>query len=244
MNHNRFWRTLVAILAVILAFLMGISYPRGTPQESITTTQSMTTETTDLEAIMHATIEKITRANVYIRIRIDANTVTTGSATIIGKDDTSFFAITNAHVVIDVGSALEATATTFDGISSTFDVLDASSGQELALISFSMENREEITPLNIGSTWFDVDDTVLAIGNPLGNIGSVTVGKITDFVQINQLDLTYDTIAHDATIGQGSSGGALVDYFGNLLGINTWSLDGVYYAIRCEAIEYYIAHLL
>ena len=241
-SNHRFMSTMIIVLASAGAFTLGASVAGEDPPAQITTTTA-TTDTTNLEAIMHATIDKITKANVYIQIRTLEDEIRAGSAAVIYQDDENYYAITNFHVVADVGSALEATVMTSDGVVSSFEILDASVGQELALIAFPKADRSAIEPLRIDTeSFFDVDDTVIAIGNPLGAIGSITVGKITDFVLIRQLDLEYDTIAHDAAIAAGSSGGALVDLYGNLLGINTWSLDGVMYAIRFESIQSFIAH--
>lgn len=241
-SNRGFVRTMIVVTAVALAFTLGASVAGESPPAEITTTLT-TTETTNLEAIMHATIEKIARANVYIRIRTLEDEIRTGSAAIIDQDVDSYYAITNFHVVTDVESSIDATVMTSDGVVSSFDVLDASIGEELALIRFPKTGRIEITPLHVGTNrFYDIDDTVIAIGNPLGTIGSVTVGRITDFVLIRQLELEYDTIAHGAAIAPGSSGGALVDLHGNLLGINTWNLDGVMYAIRFESIERFLAH--
>jgi S1-C subfamily serine protease len=38
-------------------------------------------------------------------------------------------------------------------------------------------------------------------------------------------DVSFKVIYHDASIARGSSGGALVDIDGNLIGVNTWGLQ-------------------
>jgi len=68
----------------------------------------------------------------------------------------------------------------------------------------------------------NVGDVVLAIGNPFGVGQTVTMGIISatgrDQMGIN----TYENfIQTDAAINPGNSGGALIDAYGNLVGINT-----------------------
>ncbi len=67
-----------------------------------------------------------------------------------------------------------------------------------------------------------IGDVSLAIGNPFGVGQTVTMGIISATGR-NQLGLnTYeDFIQTDAAINPGNSGGALVDAYGNLVGINT-----------------------
>ena len=67
-----------------------------------------------------------------------------------------------------------------------------------------------------------IGDVTLAIGNPFGVGQTVTMGIISATGR-NQLGLnTYeDFIQTDAAINPGNSGGALVDAYGNLVGINT-----------------------
>ena len=67
-----------------------------------------------------------------------------------------------------------------------------------------------------------VGDPVLAIGNPFGFGGTVTLGIVSALgrtsLGINRYE---DFIQTDAAINPGNSGGALVDVAGNLIGINS-----------------------
>src|SRR4029079_11922691 len=67
-----------------------------------------------------------------------------------------------------------------------------------------------------------VGDVVLAIGNPFGFGNTVTLGIVSalgrNHLGINRFE---DFIQTDAAINPGSSGGALVDTAGNLIGINS-----------------------
>ena len=67
-----------------------------------------------------------------------------------------------------------------------------------------------------------VGDVVLAIGNPFGFGGTVTLGIVSALGR-NQLGVNRfeDFIQTDAAINPGNSGGALVDAAGHLVGINS-----------------------
>src|SRR3569832_1159556 len=65
-------------------------------------------------------------------------------------------------------------------------------------------------------------DTVLAIGNPFGVGQTVTMGIVSAKGRANVGIAAYEDILQtDAAINPGTSGGALVDMEGELVGINT-----------------------
>lgn len=103
-----------------------------------------------------------------------------------------------------------------------------------------------IPPIELGvSDQVAIGDTAIAVGNPLGLAGgpSVTVGIISAFGR--QLDILTRTaplqglIQTDAPISGGSSGGALLDAQGRLIGITTAksvgeSAEGLGFAIPID----------
>jgi serine protease Do len=67
-------------------------------------------------------------------------------------------------------------------------------------------------------------DIVIAVGNPFGLTRSATMGVVSAVgrnTQMSQLADLGNFIQTDAAINMGNSGGALVDYHGRLVGINT-----------------------
>ena len=70
---------------------------------------------------------------------------------------------------------------------------------------------------------FNPGEIVLAIGNPSSLENNVTFGEFKSMQNLE--DVSFRVIYHDASISNGSSGGALVDIDGNLLGINTWGIE-------------------
>jgi S1-C subfamily serine protease len=83
-----------------------------------------------------------------------------------------------------------------------------------------------LTPIAIGSAQqSSIGDLAIAIGNPLGLEGgpSVTTGVLSAFdrrIETSESQL-FGMLQTDAPITRGSSGGALVDDAGRLLGITT-----------------------
>ncbi len=72
-----------------------------------------------------------------------------------------------------------------------------------------------------------VGDIAIAIGSPLDEQyhNSVTLGVISAVRQMNLTTIPVEVLQTDAAINPGNSGGALVDEFGEIVGINTAKLS-------------------
>ncbi len=70
-------------------------------------------------------------------------------------------------------------------------------------------------------------EMVFAFGSPGGLRNSVTMGVISAVARQADASSAMVYIQTDAPINPGNSGGPLVDADGNLVGINTFILDGV-----------------
>jgi len=83
-----------------------------------------------------------------------------------------------------------------------------------------------------------VGQWVMAIGNPYGLQGSVTVGIISGVGRSDLGITTYESfIQTDASINPGNSGGPLIDLNGKIIGINTSAVavgSGIGFAIPVE----------
>ena len=90
------------------------------------------------------------------------------------------------------------------------------------LAVLQIESDEKFQPVTFGnSDKARVGDWVVAIGNPFGFGGTVTVGIISSRNRDIGLTRYDDFIQTDASINQGNSGGPLFDLNGKVIGINT-----------------------
>jgi serine protease Do len=89
-------------------------------------------------------------------------------------------------------------------------------------------NKTGLTTLPFAdSSHAQVGDVVLAIGEPFGLGGTVTMGIISAKGRAGLgIERFEDFIQTDASINRGNSGGALIDTRGDLVGINTAILSG------------------
>lgn len=192
------------------------------------------------EAILLASKEKGIEANVYIQVNF-GDQAEIGSGTIFLADESYYYALTNAHVLDANGNVVDTKlVTTSDGVSTDFEVIASDEEKDLAVIKFDRLTRTEIAPINFGSNNIIVDSMVVTVGNPYGNIGTVSYGSILRNTYLQELEITRSVIEHDAILSNGSSGGALLDIYGNLIGINTWRLDSYYYAIPLSVIHTFL----
>ncbi len=139
---------------------------------------------------------------------------TLGSGVIISDQG---YLLTNRHVI---RGATEITVSLYDGREAIAQKVGTDEESDLAVLKIDLDN---LVPINIDmSDNAQVGDVVLAIGNPFGIGQSVSQGIIS---AKNRIDLDnrgfQNFMQTDATINPGNSGGALVDAYGNLLGINT-----------------------
>ena len=156
--------------------------------------------------------------------------VAQGSGVVIAEGG---YVLTNNHVIED-GTAFQILMPDGEKVDAT--LVGADSAMDLAVLKVS-DQADKLVPVTIGaSESLPVGSTVIAIGNPGGEIlaNTVTRGIISALerssVSSNNTTRNVNYIQHDAPISSGNSGGGLFDYQGNLIGINTLKYGGSYYS--------------
>lgn len=154
-----------------------------------------------------------------------------GSGVIISEDG---YIITNYHVIEDANSV---TVTLRDGQSSyTAAVIGSDSENDIALLKVDATG---LTPATFGdSSTLAVGDYVVAIGNPLGELGgTVTDGIISALARDVTIEGENMTLLQtNAQISPGNSGGGLFNANGELIGIvnakdSATEVEGIAFAI-------------
>jgi S1-C subfamily serine protease len=133
------------------------------------------------------------------------------------------YLLTNAHVVsrADSGNAFFS-----DGSSTALEVVGADPLSDLAVLR--AHTADLPTPARFGNAeHLRVGQLVVAVGNPMGLAGSVTAGVVSGLGRSlptrfgDSGRVIEDVIQTDAALNPGSSGGALADAHGIVVGINT-----------------------
>lgn len=219
------------------------------PQEvpTITAVQSLPISTTDLEASLVSVYQKANQAVVHIFVLDNSGVVLgTGSGFVL---DTDGHIVTNNHVVAD---GAEFQVVFADGVSSRATVAGTDVDSDLAVLT-AETLPSEIVPLPLGdSTAVQVGQFVVAIGNPFGEAGSMSVGIISGLGRTIESQRVAEgggryslpqVIQTDAAINPGNSGGPLLNLNGEVIGVNsailtrTGSNSGVGFSIPVAAVQ-------
>jgi S1-C subfamily serine protease len=143
-----------------------------------------------------------------------------GSAVVLTPDG---FLLTSAHVV--AGRRHSGRAAFVDGREVSFTVVGADPLSDLAVLR---ADANDLSPAMLGdASRLRVGQLVVAIGNPHGFAGSVTAGVVSALgrslpARSGRALRTIDNVIQtDAALNPGSSGGALADARGRVVGVNT-----------------------
>ena len=144
-----------------------------------------------------------------------------GSGFIISDDG---YIITNHHVIDDADSV---TVTMYDGTTYEAELVGYDESNDLAVLKIEADG---LTPVVLGdSDALQVGDSVVAIGNPLGeltfSLTSGTVSALNRTVTMSN-NVSMDLIQTDCAINSGNSGGALFNLYGEVVGITNAKYSG------------------
>ena len=173
-------------------------------------------------------------------------TASSGSGFIITEDG---YVVTNYHVVSGA-SSVEVTLYNGDAYDAT--VIGGDSDYDVAVLKI---NASGLQPVTLGeSADVNVGDTVLAIGNPLGELTfSMSQGIVSSCDRAINVDGTpFNMIQVDCSINPGNSGGPLVNLYGEVVGIvsakySTYSsttVEGLGFAIPISDVRSIITDIM
>ena len=145
-----------------------------------------------------------------------------GSGVIVSPDG---YILTNNHV-LEGADSIEVGIGSSSGSSSRKYVAKKVGGDPSTDIAVLKIDAKDLTPITFAdSDQLRAGDIVIAVGNPFGLTRSATMGVVSAVGrrdrQMSQMADLSNFIQTDAAINMGNSGGALVDYQGRLVGINT-----------------------
>ena len=180
-------------------------------------------------------IKKVSPAVVGIECYSFGNSFTpssSGSGIIMTSDG---YIVTNAHVV-EKANGISVVLENGDAYAA--ELVGADSDTDLAVLKIQANN---LTYVEFGnSDELERGDRVIAIGNPGGTVlaGSTTGGMVSGLNRNINSSSPYSTsyIQVDAAINPGNSGGALVNEYGQVVGINSAKIaetdyEGIGFAI-------------
>ncbi len=148
----------------------------------------------------------------------------TGSGIILSEDG---YIVTNAHVVQGDTFKVQMNSDDKEGIKAELIGKDVKT--DLAVLRIRAKN---LTPAILGnSDQTYVGENVIAIGSPAGLTNTVTKGIVSAIgrkVRAEQTSFRMECIQTDAAISPGNSGGALVNMYGQVIGITSSKYASLY----------------
>ena len=153
-----------------------------------------------------------------------------GSGVIFHESESYYYILTNEHVAAKLDNKTSVKYLVYDYLGNEYRAFlyegSLSKDDDLAVLFF-LKGIDELKVMTFNEAELDINDQVIAIGQPLGQENTITFGKIIDFgpTQVSDrydvlITRSFDAIKHDARVNSGSSGGMLLDYNLNVIGIN------------------------
>ncbi|MBN1427125.1 MAG: trypsin-like peptidase domain-containing protein [Anaerolineae bacterium] len=221
------------------------------------------------EILQQADAEELLLTNIYQRVNpsvvnIDVSTTDLqGELADLGSGsgfvyDTEGHIVTNYHVVADV-DALRVTMS--DGVVFEAKVVGTDDYGDLAVLKIDVPPGYQLIPVELGdSKSLQVGQRVIAIGNPFGLAGSMSVGIVSGIGRTLPSEVISGDgsgqfsnpliIQTDAAINPGNSGGPLLDSNGQVIGINvairssTGLNSGIGFAIPVDTVKRIVPQII
>lgn len=210
-------------------------------------------EITQIDTGKIQTPAEVYAANVHSTVGITTSITTnfwgyqttsaaSGSGFILSDDG---YILTNYHVI---ESSSSITVSLYDGTSYQAAMIGYDESNDIAVLKIDAKN---LSPVILGDSGnMNVGDSVVAIGNPLGELTfSLTSGSISAMNRKVTMStgLTMNLLQTDCAINSGNSGGALFNMYGEVIGItnakysssssNSASIDNIAFAIPVNHIK-------
>lgn len=231
--------TAIAAVATTTTTLPAKTLPPTTAPEPVDPPAGPTTLLLDASLVGDTVIPSVVTVQISGAGLSGTGVLGSGSGVVFDSDG---HILTNDHVVA-AGTSYEVVLA--DGRIYPAQLVGTDPTTDLAVLSVE---ALDLRPVAIGSSdALTVGDPAVAVGSPLGLDGgpSLTVGVISAFGREVQTDATtrlFGMLQTDAPITQGSSGGALVDASGRLVGITTAvgvsevGIEGIGFATPIEIV--------
>jgi len=228
----RFLRSVIFAIVLVLVFFYLTTYRSGRLRPADWISRPQHVEITEAAGGESLDSEEQNNINVYRRniasvVNITSRVMTydffyglvpqegQGSGFVIDKEG---HILTNYHVI---ANARQVEVTLHDRKRYKATIVGTDKSHDLAIVQIKAPNLQ---PMTLGdSASLQVGQKVYAIGNPFGLAGTLTRGIVSSIRQVQEPDglVIEEAIQTDAAINPGNSGGPLLNWHGEVIGINT-----------------------
>ncbi|MXZ55158.1 MAG: PDZ domain-containing protein [Gammaproteobacteria bacterium] len=196
------------------------------------------------DAVVNITAVRSGNTDFFGRRWQSRETRAIGSGVII--DAEKGHVVTNEHLI---SGAETVVVTLVDEREFVAEIVGQDAATDVAVLKIPSEDLKALTLADSDKT--RVGDFVLAIGNPFGQLQhTVTSGIVSGLGRQGLgIEAIEDFIQTDAAINEGNSGGPLINFSGEIIGINTAILGragnvGIAFAIPSNLVKEIVAELI
>ena len=234
----------------------GSSTGKTTVQQSNRTATTVNVKKVDGQTLMSPAEVYASTVNSVVSINCSAvstnifgqqtESASSGSGFIYTADG---YIVTNQHVVANASSI---NVTLYNGDTYPATLVGSDSDYDVAVLKIDAKDLPAVTLGN--STDVNVGDTVMAIGNPLGELTFSMSSGIVSCVNraINVEGTPFNMIQVDASINPGNSGGPLMNLYGEVVGIVSakyssyadTTVEGLGFAIPINDVQSIISDIM
>jgi S1-C subfamily serine protease len=234
----RFLRSLIFAILIAAAFFYFTTYRHGRLQSSNWISRPQPVEIIEAAGSESLDAEEQNNISVYRKnigavVNITSRVMTfdffyglvpqegQGSGFVIDKEG---HILTNYHVIAE---ARQVEVTLHNRKKYKATIVGTDKSHDLAIVQIK---APDLQPMVLGdSTNLQVGQKVYAIGNPFGLAGTLTRGIVSSIRQVQEPDglVIDEAIQTDAAINPGNSGGPLLNWHGQVIGINTMIASSV-----------------
>ncbi len=270
-SKNKKKGLVIAIAIICVCFVIGLGVMVGTILFGNTDSKDNQKNSDDTQMNLVETVEdedldnvegKLTAKQVYKKVHESSVGIlvytsnqqalySEGTGIVMGTNDekTVTYIITCAHVI--EGNNLQIIVQTADGTQYDGYVVGLDAKTDIGLVRV---NTTDLKAADFAdSTSVEVGDTVYAIGNPGGTqfFGSFTNGMVSAIGRPVDSPVGYEVacVQHTAPINPGNSGGALVNEYGQVIGINSSKIasteyEGMGFAVPSSTVKEIVDELI
>ena len=241
-------RAISAAIAAAFMTTMGLApamaAPRGAPDSFADIAEDLTPAVVNISSSQRVAGGALSGELAPLARKFGSRAVSLGSGFII---DSKGIVVTNNHVI---DNADDISVTLHDGREFKATIRGRDRETDLAVLQLDT-GGVTLPAVTFGdSERARVGDWVIAVGNPFGLGGSVTVGIISARNRNIDAGDFDDFIQTDAAINRGNSGGPLFDVNGRVIGVNTAIFSqtggsvGVGFAVPADLASVVVSQLL
>lgn len=249
MNEKRSWliKQLISGIIILILSLSGsyfvsqalIDEYKKPNQININLTEI--TGETSIEGSLADIVSQIKDTVVNIKC-ISVTSKSAGSGVIFGNDyNDTYYIVTNHHVIDGYANI---TVELADGSVYPATLVGGDPTGDIAVIKIKAQDLKTANILKDSDT-LRIGDSVIAIGNPLGELGGTVSRGIISYLNREVVieDRKMTLIQTDTAVNSGNSGGGLFDIYGNLIGIVNAKaaqigVEGLAFAIPSNVVRY------